>query len=172
MIIGVLNEVLFPVSAPQGDDSELLKSKDCRSEECYDSPDYECDEACGCDRALVYNETTGECVLKEYAMLGVIYVYDNSKENIREEAESTFRGIMAAGILFVACATVCALAACLYCCRVNYSDRRLAGDVKALTLKLRRDGLLAMPRTSVKKTDNIAGASCPVVVEEAGIFVA
>ncbi|XP_049878785.1 uncharacterized protein LOC126375729 [Pectinophora gossypiella] len=153
-------------AAPDSSDGKLIHCGELG--DCITRRTVDCKEKCGCDRLYYYNDTTNECELNyDYLRQLVLEKFD-TQEKIRSSAEKVFGGIIISVILFVTCASLCVLSACIYCFRVNYTDRRLRGDVKALANKLNRDGKLQKP----KKTPTAPVAeSCNVVVEDAGVFV-
>ncbi|XP_026330816.1 uncharacterized protein LOC113238233 [Hyposmocoma kahamanoa] len=134
--------------------------------DCLSTP-ADCKEICGCDKIYIYNKTTDECVLNVQYFTSVTEKY-HTEEKIRKESEKVFGGILMSAILFVSCASLCAVTACIYCCRIHYMDVRLHNDVKALARKLDRDGKL---KKSQKKPLPPVAESCNVIVEDAGVFV-
>ncbi|CAG9571803.1 unnamed protein product [Danaus chrysippus] len=90
------------------------------------------------------------------------------QQKILTEVNKVFQGVMVSVILFVLCASVCAFTACVYCCRINYTDRRLQSDVEALASKLKRECRL---RTIKKTPTKPAEESCNIVVADADIYV-
>ncbi|KAJ8720781.1 hypothetical protein PYW08_006246 [Mythimna loreyi] len=109
-----------------------------------------CETKCGCEEMYIYDPVTDRCLINfKKVMKRVIVFYENNEleviaddemaRSIYIEGEKLFKGIMISVILFMACASVCVISACLYCCRINYTDRILKNHVKALAKKLKRD---------------------------------
>ncbi|XP_041969885.1 uncharacterized protein LOC121726547 [Aricia agestis] len=135
-----------------------------------------CANECGCDSAvalvMTYNETLGHCVVNYKQLLQSLGQKYNTQEKIREEVEKVFEGIMISVILFITCAGVGFVAACVYCCKICYMDNKLKQDVDALQKKLKRDGILRKTIKPKSKTGSgPESESCNIIVEDAGVFV-
>nr|XP_049697397.1 uncharacterized protein LOC110382718 isoform X1 [Helicoverpa armigera] len=137
---------------------------------------------CGCDEMFVYDAVNDRCMVNFKKVLKKVMVpyaktdvnslpEDELARSIYVEGENLFRGIMISVILFIACASACVLAACIYCCRINYSDWTLKHNVKALAknLKTNYDPKKMSPKPAPLPA---ISESCSVVVEPAGVFVA
>ncbi|KAJ8705966.1 hypothetical protein PYW07_010743 [Mythimna separata] len=117
-------------------------------------------EICGCEGMYVYDTVENRCVISYMkVMRGITVVYVNNKYTYNEDDE-LFKGILISAILFMACASICVISACVYCCRINYTDRIMENQIKDLAKKLKRDSKSAMSE------------SCSVYVDPAGVFVA
>ncbi|XP_059061690.1 uncharacterized protein LOC131854587 [Achroia grisella] len=147
--------------------------------DCLSTP-IDCGEKCGCDRAYYYNSTSKQCVLDvKYLMQTIITKYDSKEQdstidngmtrNIKVEAERVFKGIIVSALIFISCASVCVVTACFYCVRINYTDRKLKSDVKALAKKLNRNK--KSKKSIVKPPQSPESQSCNVIVESAGVYV-
>ncbi|KAG6446903.1 hypothetical protein O3G_MSEX004652 [Manduca sexta] len=144
----------------------------------------ECYEICGCDPAYIYNETLKECVLNMEYMIKALaqtsveksgHKYeaadhdiandDGMAKNIRIEAEKIFQGIIISVIIFMVCASICIVTACVYCCHINYSDRQLKNNVKGVAKKLKKN---YNPTRTVPRSKSLPKEeSCNVLVGEA-----
>ncbi|XP_063895389.1 uncharacterized protein LOC110382718 isoform X2 [Helicoverpa armigera] len=126
---------------------------------------------CGCDEMFVYDAVNDRCMVNFKKVLKKVMVPYAKTGSIYVEGENLFRGIMISVILFIACASACVLAACIYCCRINYSDWTLKHNVKALAknLKTNYDPKKMSPKPAPLPA---ISESCSVVVEPAGVFVA
>lgn len=148
----------------------------------------ECHKICGCDRAYIYDETKKECVLDNSYILQTTlarssedrsvtnYNQDHDMANdegmakqIFIEAEKFFRSIIISALLFAGCASICVLSASFYCCHINYSDRKMERELKALAKKLntKYHSKKSIRRSPLEPIEE----SCNVVVEDAGVFV-
>ncbi|XP_013195465.1 uncharacterized protein LOC106138742 isoform X2 [Amyelois transitella] len=179
MLIIFVHVFLTIASAENFDVDLETKTTECGLDGDCLSTSVNCSSKCGCDEAYYYNETIKQCVLNvKHLMKAEITIYDpvdpsaandnSMAAHIRRYADKVFRGISVAVALFGACALVCVISACTYCCRINYTDRSLKGDVKALSKKLQRDHKIQKPAKVPRKAE---AESCNVVVEDAGVFV-
>ncbi|XP_032522916.2 uncharacterized protein LOC116774325 [Danaus plexippus] len=162
--------ILVTTSGVTSVDTQNTKPGCSEVGDCLISKD-SCNNVCGCDSAsavLFYNETLGECVVNVKKLLNSLTERYNTQEKIHTEVNKVFQGVMISVILFVICASVCAFTACVYCCRINYTDRRLQNDVEALASKLKRECRL---RTIKKTPTKPAEESCNIVVADADIYV-
>ncbi|KAJ0172689.1 hypothetical protein K1T71_011828 [Dendrolimus kikuchii] len=89
-------------------------------------------------------------------------------KRLRLEADKIFKGIIISLILFMTCASICFITACIYCCRMSYQDRKLKSDIKALAKKLKRNYHTKKPN---REPLPAISESCNVVVADAGVFV-
>lgn len=139
-----------------------------------------CDPKCGCDGYYIFDEVKNDCVLNlANLMKSEIIKYDARTDELNlghnrmakaiyEEGQKIFRGILISVILFLTCAAICVLSACLYCCRINYSDRQLKREVKSLAKQMHKK----CPKTKTKPQEtDPKSQSCNVIVEGAGVFV-
>ncbi|XP_061717561.1 uncharacterized protein LOC133525290 [Cydia pomonella] len=129
----------------------------------------DCKEKCGCDKNIPtsFNKTTQECTINVRLLSLSLKEKYNTEAKIRAEADRIFKGVIVAAFLFIACATVCTLTACIYCCRINYTDYQLKKSIKVLAKKMGKKSQIKKP--SKVPTEQVA-ESCNVVVEDAGIF--
>ncbi|KAJ8728818.1 hypothetical protein PYW07_006514 [Mythimna separata] len=146
-----------------------------------DSVQQPCETKCGCEEMYIYDAVNDRCLINfKKVMKRVIVFYENNNveiiaddemaKSIYIEGEKLFKGIMISVILFMACASVCVVSACIYCCRINYTDRTLKKHVKALAKKLKRDykaAKIAPKRAPVPAVSE----TCSVVVDPAGVYV-
>ncbi|CAH1634908.1 unnamed protein product [Spodoptera littoralis] len=139
-----------------------------------------CHEKCGCEEMYFYDSATSRCLINFTRVFKkVVTNYENLDGNnlpddemaklLYIESQKIFQGIMISVFLFIVCAAICVISACIYCCRINYTDRSLKSNVKALAKKLNTDYKTKKP---VKRPPcPPASQSCNVVVEDAGVFV-
>ncbi|XP_045539396.1 uncharacterized protein LOC106720842 [Papilio machaon] len=116
-----------------------------------------------------YNDTTQECVVNIKLLLQTLTTKYDTQDKIRLEVLKVFQGVIVSVILFVTCSSICVLGACIYCCRINYTDYRLKKDVEALAAKLKRD--CNLKRKTIKRPIQPVSESCNIVVEGAGVYV-
>ncbi|XP_075982221.1 uncharacterized protein LOC142980621 [Anticarsia gemmatalis] len=141
-----------------------------------------CDPKCGCDGIYIYDEVKADCVVNLPKLMKTVEKnYDSQDDeailaeegmarSIYIEGQQLFRGIMIAVMFFMTCAAICVLSACIYCCRIDYTDRKLRNEVKALAKKMHRK--YDPPKQSLKpKAPEPKSQNCNVFVEEAGVFV-
>ncbi|KAM3966102.1 uncharacterized protein ACR2FA_012975 isoform 2-T2 [Aphomia sociella] len=136
--------------------------------DCLSGP-IDCNDKCGCDKAYYYNETTKECVLDVKFLMRTVITKYNPEEIIKVEAEKVFKGIMVSAIIVISCASLCIFTSCFYCVRINYKDRVLKGDVKALAKKLNRTQ--KSKKSVVKPPEKPESQSCNIIVGSAGLYV-
>ncbi|XP_063538092.1 uncharacterized protein LOC134747398, partial [Cydia strobilella] len=129
----------------------------------------DCKEKCGCDKDIPtsFNKTTQECTVNVQLLILSLKEKYNTEAKIRAEADRIFNGIIVAVFLFIACASVCTLTACIYCCRINYTDYQLKKSIKVLAKKMGKKSQMKKP--AKVPTEQVA-ESCNVIVEDAGIF--
>ncbi|XP_063622680.1 uncharacterized protein LOC134794812 [Cydia splendana] len=129
----------------------------------------DCKEKCGCDQNIptTFNKTTQECTINVQLLILSLKEKYNTEAKIRAEADRLFKGVVVAAFLFIACASVCTLIACIYCCRINYTDYQLKKSIKVLAKKTGKKSQIIKP--AKVPTEQVA-QSCNVVVEDAGIF--
>ncbi|CAB3252523.1 unnamed protein product [Arctia plantaginis] len=112
-----------------------------------------CDPFCGCDGLYVYDSVKKGCVLDlPNLMKRVVVNYDSQSDelinqegmsrSIYIEGQKLFKGIIISVILFITCASLCVVSACIYCCKINYSDRKLKQEVEALAKKMHKTNIL------------------------------
>ncbi|XP_035442992.2 uncharacterized protein LOC118271155 isoform X1 [Spodoptera frugiperda] len=139
-----------------------------------------CHEKCGCEEMYFYDAATDRCLINFTRVFKkVVTNYENLDSNnlpddemakqLYIESQKIFQGIMVSVFLFIVCAAVCVISACIYCCRINYTDRSLKSNVKKLAKKLNTDYKTKKPL--VKPPLAPASQTCNVIVEDAGVFV-
>ncbi|KAF9408130.1 hypothetical protein HW555_012104 [Spodoptera exigua] len=140
-----------------------------------------CHVKCGCEDMYFYDSATDRClinftrvfrkVVTNYENLDVNNLPDDEMAKLLYiESQKIFKGIMISVFLFILCAAICVISACIYCCRINYTDRRLKHNVKALAKKLNTDYKTKKP-SGKRPPARPLSQSCNVVVEDAGVFV-
>ncbi|XP_026724815.1 uncharacterized protein LOC113491840 isoform X2 [Trichoplusia ni] len=130
----------------------------------------ECGSKCGCNQMYVYDPVGDRCLINFDKVMRKIEIPYPKPQQIFIEGEEIFKGIMVSVLLFMVCAGVCIVTACVYCCRINYTDRRLKSDVKALANKLKKNyNSKKIPKKRMPTPPE--AESCNVVVEPAGLYV-
>ncbi|XP_047998484.1 uncharacterized protein LOC125235898 isoform X1 [Leguminivora glycinivorella] len=166
--------------------SAELPTTENKSKTCMDigdciTIDTECKEKCGCDKIIptTFNTTTQECVINIHLLFTSLRQKYNTEDNdippeeddlatkIRAEADRIFNGVIVSAFLFIACASACTVTACIYCCRINYTDYQLKKSIKVLAKKMGKKSQMKKP---VKVPTEQVAQSCNVIVEDAGIF--
>ncbi|VVC99691.1 unnamed protein product [Leptidea sinapis] len=120
---------------------------------------------------LYYNETIDECVLNVKKLLESLSEKHNTQDKIFAEVERVFQGVIFSAILFAACAAMCVVLSCFYCCRINFMDNSLKNDVDALTAKLKREKRYKkVPVTTPPLPNTEPAESCNIIVSNAGVY--
>ncbi|XP_073954279.1 uncharacterized protein isoform X2 [Choristoneura fumiferana] len=132
--------------------------------------DTDCKAQCGCDKTIptFYDNGTQKCVINIKLLILSLNEKYNTEGKLQAEADKIFQGIIIAAFLFITCASICVFTACIYCCRINYTDYLLKKSIKELTKKVGAKPRLDKP--AVKPTTKPISESCNVVVQDAGVF--